>query len=310
MNTRVVVVGSLNEDVVVETMRHPRPGETLMGSSLQRFAGGKGANQAVAASQAADQTAGGSTVMIGRVGPDPSGKFLVDVLQKALVNASQVGVCKHDPTGTALIVVDEHGENTIVVVPGANAMLRSVHIDDAFGSLAIDAEDVVLLQLEVPPPVVAHALECARKVSARTILNAAPSQPIPHGMLALVSVLIVNEHEVLAISGQTELEAGASFLSNMVETLVITLGGAGVLVINNGARTNIAGYAIQVADTTGAGDAFCGAFARSLAEGSDVQSAARFANAAAALACTKLGAQSGLATRPEINSFISANGER
>jgi ribokinase len=297
---RVIVVGSLNQDIVVRAPRHPLPGESLIGSDVQVFPGGKGANQAVAA------RIGATTSMIGRLGDDAAAVSLRAVLVAEHVDDQFVGPCKHDPTGTALIVVAESGENTIVVVPGANEKLRSVHIDDAIASGAVAAGDVVLAQLEVPIDVVTHALRQAKELGAHTILNAAPAMTLSAELLDLLDVLVVNETELLLVTETADMDAALGALREG-PTVVVTLGSAGAIISSKVyGQTTIAPFRVDVVDTTGAGDAFCGALAASLADGRSIEVAARFANAAAALSCTRLGAQSGLASRAEIETFLAS----
>ncbi len=299
---RVIVVGSLNQDIVVRAPRHPQPGESLIGRDVQIFPGGKGANQAVAAARV-----GATTSMIGRLGDDAAAVSLRGVLRADSVDDLFVGPCKHDPTGTALIVVADSGENTIVVVPGANDKLRNVHIDDAVAAGVIAIGDVVLAQLEVPGEVVTHAMRRAKEVGAHTILNAAPALMLSAELLRLVDVLIVNETELLLVTDTADRETALNHLGSLVPTVVVTLGSAGAVISSTSGQTAIAAYRVEVVDTTGAGDAFCGAMAASLAERRPIEEAARFANAAAALACTRLGAQSGLATRSEVDTFVAGN---
>jgi ribokinase len=297
----VIVLGSINEDIVVRAPRHPVPGETLLGSSVQRFPGGKGANQAVAAS-----LAGALTLMIARVGDDISGSAMRTTLHAAKVDTTYVGPCKHDPTGTAVIVVSDAGENTIVVIAGANEKLRPVHVDDAFDAQIAKPNDVVLAQLEIPIEVVSHALQRARRMGVRTILNAAPAQQLPDALVGAVDVLIVNETELATLTGDAEWTSGIANMSDRVGTVVLTRGGEGVAVCQQREIVCVPGHEVEVVDTTGAGDAFCGAFAAAIASGLGANEAARFANGAAALACTRLGAQSGLATQRDIDAFLSS----
>lgn len=306
--TCVVVVGSLNSDIVVTAPRHPAPGETILGDGVATFGGGKGANQAVAAARA-----GAAVRMVGRVGADAAGVTLTDGLRADGIDVTQVGVCKHDPSGTALIVVASNGgENSIVVVPGANAKLRPVHVDDASAAGVFRSDGgtgVLLTQLEIPLETVARALELGRVEGLTTILNAAPANAAVRTLLAAVDVLVVNEHELALAAGNRladddadsrgdddadghgDLDAGVAAILAIVPAVIVTLGSQGVLVADRHGVERIAAHQVEVLDTTGAGDAFCGVLAASLAAGLDLRQAAIRANAAGALATTKAGAQ-------------------
>lgn len=297
MNT-VVVVGSINSDIVVRAPRHPKPGETLIGSDLAFYPGGKGANQAVAAARA-----GADVRFIGRVGADAAGRDLTHHLASEGVDVTHVGVCKHDPTGTALITVSEDGENTIVVVAGGNEKLRPVHVEDS-AEVFSDAS-VVLAQLEVPVGVVQRAFQIAKSAGVRTVLNAAPAQALEDALVDLVDILVVNEHELGVVSELMDAESGAaSLLGRGVSHVVLTLGRNGAKVFSPGGALSLEGHRVEVVDTTGAGDAFCGVLAQGLAAGLSIDESAVRANAAGALAVTAAGAQSSSPTASEINAFL------
>lgn len=297
----VTVVGSLNSDIVVTAARHPAPGETVLGEDVATFSGGKGANQAVAAARV-----GADVRMIGRVGADAAGVALTDGLRADGIDVRQVGVCKHDPTGTALIVVTTAGENTIVVVPGANAKLRPVHVDDAAQAGVFAGNGVVLAQLEIPLDTVAHALRVARAAGHRTVLNAAPATAEVRALLPLVDVLVVNEHELAFAAGVDDLDAAVATILATVPAVIVTLGSQGALVADATGVERIAPHAVHVVDTTGAGDAFCGVLAASLAAGLSLKDAAVRANAAGALATTKAGAQPSAPTAAAIDELLTA----
>lgn len=305
----VVVVGSANVDLVVRARRHPVPGETLLGTGFSTHAGGKGANQAVAAARA-----GARTALIGRMGPDGGSDFLRSALIAAGVDISEVGTCRHDPTGTAVITVADSGENTIVVVPGANAMLRPVHVDDAVEDGLFDDTRVVMAQLEVPIEVVRHGFETARSRGAITMLNAAPMAELPMELLAVTDVLVVNETELEQLTGSpsaASFEFGDAHWAALgaVSSVVVTLGGDGAVVLRRGqAAATTPGHQVEVVDTTGAGDTFCGYLAASLADGQAVEEAVVLANAAAALACTKAGAQPSIPTADEVRALLARTG--
>ena len=295
----VVVVGSLNQDIVVRADRIPGPGETILGAGVAMFAGGKGANQAVAAARA-----GVDVRMIGRVGSDDAGRSLLDGLRRDRVEVRHVGTCEHDPTGTALITVAANGENSIVVVPGANARVRPEHVDDAIEGGVFVGAAVVLAERECPADVVERAFRAAREAGVRTILNVAPADGFDRSLLALVDVVVVNEHELAMITGGPDADVGMKDLAARVPTVVVTLGASGVALAGV-VSGRIRAHRVDVVDTTGAGDAFCGAFAAALACGADVMSAARRGNAAGALATTKAGAQASLPTAAEVDALLA-----
>lgn len=329
--TCVVVVGSLNSDIVVTAPRHPAPGETVLGDGVATFRGGKGANQAVAAARA-----GAAVRMVGRVGADAAGVTLTDGLRADGIDVTQVGVCKHDPSGTALIVVASNGgENSIVVVPGANAKLRPVHVDDASAAGVFRSDGgtgVLLTQLEIPLETVARALELGRAEGLTTILNAAPANAAVRTLLAAVDVLVVNEHELALAAGNRladddadgrgdddtesrgdddtdghgDLDAGVATILAIVPAVIVTLGSQGVLVADRHGVERIAAHQVEVLDTTGAGDAFCGVLAASLAAGLDLRQAAIRANAAGALATTKAGAQPSAPTAAAVDALLGS----
>ena len=303
----VVIVGSINQDVVAQVERIPSPGETVLASSLLRTGGGKGANQAVAARRAG----GAAVAFVGAVGTDADG----DSLRRALVadDIDVSGLVQIDgPSGTALIVVDATAENTIVVEPGANAENTT---QTAAQRSVVAGARVLLTQLEIPIPLVQDAAD-ARRDGAWHLLNAAPSAPFIDAGAALVptlDVLIVNEHEALDIAGVTDLEAAVIALAIRVPALVVTLGRRGSLVICGTERAHVAPFVAEAVDTTGAGDTFCGVFAATLAasgrspESVDVPllvEAARTGAAAAALAVTRPGAQDAVPTQAEVFALI------
>jgi ribokinase len=295
----VVVVGSANADLVVHAPRHPRPGETIMGTGFAIHRGGKGANQAVAASRA-----GASVVMIGRLGNDPNAAMLREGLQIDAVFDRFVGNCKHDPSGTALITVDDAGENAIVVVPGANALLRPVHVEDAAQTGVFANAKVVLAQLEVPLETVTRGFELGREVTTLNVLNAAPAQFLPPGVLRLVDMLVVNEHELAIVTGHEDRERAIVVAREHVPWVVLTLGAAGARIIGPGVDRSVGAHVVNVVDTTGAGDAFCGAFCAALAAGLHPEEAMVEGNAAGALATTVSGAQPSLPTAAAIEALL------
>lgn len=286
----VIVVGSTNLDLVATVEHLPDPGETVLATAYAEHAGGKGLNQAVAA-----RRAGADTAFITCLGQDPAGAML----HRLIVNESIAAyVTDHDgPTGRALIAVDGDAENSIVVVPGANAHLSMTAVEAH--RRILERARVVLCQLEVPVEAVEAALAIAKAGGARTILNPAPSRELSRGLLGLCDVIVPNQHEVAMLGGTSALlDAG-------VGAVVVTLGARGIRIVTGEGELEIPPYAVRAVDTTGAGDAACGALAAALALGCDITTAARRASAAGALAATRSGAVPSLPYREEIDSFVS-----
>ena len=270
----VVVVGSVNLDLVATTERLPGPGETVSGTTYAEHAGGKGLNQAIAAARS-----GARVALVAAVGDDDAGSMLRSLAADDGIDVTAVAVLAGEATGRALITVDEHAENSIVVVPGANALMRADSAPRA---------RVVIAQLEVPIEEVITALRHARRDGARTILNPAPAQALPDELVQLCDIVVPNEHEADLIGGVSAL------LQRGVSAVVTTLGAAGVVVTESidGVVETWGEPAVEVTpvDTTGAGDAFCGALAARLAAGHELRDAVRYAAAAGALATTVTGA--------------------
>jgi len=269
---RVVVVGSLRIDLVTHVQRPPQPGETVMGTGLARLAGGKGANQAVAA-----RATGAAVVMVGCVGRDEAGSAYVARLLGLGIDVAQIRVAPQATTGHALITVDEAGENAVVMVAGANAGLS---VDDLQVLGSVGPGDVVLLQLEVPLEVVSAAVRRAGGRGARVVLNLAPYGAVPPDVVALADPLVVNEHEALSLADSEAMPA----------SLVVTFGAAGAR-WDGEQRSGPVVQTGDVLDTTGAGDAFCGALSAALAAGAGRQEALRTALGAGADAVRHFGAQ-------------------
>jgi ribokinase len=296
MKRPIVLVGSLNMDLVVNVARHPTPGETVLGSDYRPYPGGKGANQAVAA-----QRAGGQVAMIGLVGDDDFGRQLRENLVANHVNDVHVGTWD-GPTGLAFITVDGQGQNMIVVSVGANAQLTPDHVplDILRGAV------LVMLQLEVPLETVEHVIEGCAVMKVPVLLNPAPAQPLSDAILRRVHYLVLNETEAALLTGlfdppkalQRLLERGAT-------VVIITLGERGLIWATRETSGSLPARKVKVVDTTGAGDAFCGALAARLADGVPLPEALQFANAAGALAVTRQGAQPSLPTLAEIETMLA-----
>lgn len=301
----VTVVGSVNMDLVVQVERHPKPGETLLGSDYATHPGGKGANQAVAAARL-----GAAVDFVGRVGADPYGERLARALEEAGVGTGALRSTER-PSGVAFIQVDRKGQNSIVVSPGANSDLTPASLSEAEAAAALEGASVLLLQLEVPLETTLAAAATAKASGATVILNLAPAERLGEAALANVDLLLVNETEALIQLGEdrqgpeAEPRAVAEALCRSVPRVIMTLGADGAVWAQRTASGGVASghvpaFDVDVVDTTAAGDAFAGAlaqqFARARASGSepDLAAAVRFASAAGALATTREGAQPSL----------------
>ncbi len=299
MSEHIVVVGSLNMDLVVRTPRHPHIGETIIGSDFRTYPGGKGANQAVAAARL-----GSAVKMIGRVGKDDFGKALLHNVTHNGVDTSLILRDREAATGVALITVDDLGQNTIVVASGANARVTAEDISAA--QEAFTGASVLVLQLECPLPAVTRAIEIARHYGVRVVLNPAPAQKLDPELLARVDYLIPNQSELVLLTNREPLSEAVGVLESWgVRRVIVTLGEEGVLIMENGREYRQAAPRVNVVDTTAAGDAFVGAFAVALRENLSTQEAAGWGNAAGALAVTRAGAQPSLPTRAEFDEFVS-----
>ncbi|WP_460524036.1 ribokinase [Flindersiella endophytica] len=293
----VCVFGSANMDLVVYADRAPGMGETVAGKRFVTIAGGKGANQAIAAARA-----GGRVAMVGAVGHDPYGDDLLAVLSDAGVDVSGVARVS-EATGTAHIVVDTSGDNSIIVVPGANGSLASV---PPALSAALDGAGALLMQLEIPLEAVTEAAELARAKGVRVVLTPAPARELPGELLDCVDLLLPNEHEAKLLTGASSVEEAASALLERVTDVVVTLGGRGSLwAARSGERVEVPSAKVEVRDTTAAGDTFAGALAVALGEGRPMPDALRWATAAAGVSVQREGASPSMPSRPEIDAALS-----
>ncbi len=304
MTAHVAVVGSLNMDLVARAPRIPQPGETIIGRDFHTLPGGKGANQAVAAARL-----GARVSMIGRVGRDAFAGPLLDNLAAAGVGHSFVIQDPEAATGVALIAVDDAGQNSIVVVSGANMRLSPADVEAAEGAIA--AAGVLLLQLESPLDTVQRAAEVARAHRVTVILNPAPAYSLPATLLSLVDVLVPNESETALLTGmpvgnRAEAEAAATALRKSgMGIVILTLGERGALLARTGEFELFPAFKVTPVDTTAAGDAFMGGLAVAMAEGQSLAEAVRWGNAAGALATTQLGAQPSLPTRQALETLLA-----
>ncbi len=299
----VVVVGSANVDLVLGLQRMPAPGETVFGHSLERFPGGKGLNQAVAAARA-----GARVTMVGAVGSDEGGDWLRSLVLAEGIDDSHLRQAP-GPSGTAVIEVDAAGMNRIVVIPGANAAVDAAQVEQALA--AIDELRVVLVQHEVPPDAVEAAMRAGRARGALTILNPAPARELDPALLAEVDLLVPNEHEAALLSGMPTASAdqaraaAASLRALGPATVLITRGDQGVAWCDATGTSSADAFAVTAVDTVAAGDAFCGCLAAALAQGHDLPTAIRLGSAAGALAASASGAVPSLPQRAAIDALAA-----
>lgn len=284
----VVVIGSANLDLVVTTPRMPRPGESVIGTGFAQHAGGKGLNQAVAAARS-----GVSVCLVGALGDDDAGSLLRSIAEAEHIDTSLLMTVEATPTGRAVITVDSEAENSIVVIPGANGTVRCEQLPSA---------GVVLAQLEIPARAVSAAFAFGRAAGGRTVLNPSPvpREGIPEELLAVCDIIVPNEHEIDLLGGVDHLFAAG------VATVIITRGAAGVTVLESPSATpwTLDAFEVDPVDTTGAGDAFCGALASRIAAGDDLRTAVRYACAAGAIATTIAGAVASLPSAQAITALL------
>ncbi len=297
----ILVIGSLNADLVVKSPRFPKPGETISGEDLQIIAGGKGANQAVAVARQ-----GVDVAMVGRVGNDSFASFLVNNLKANKINTTHV-LETESATGTAIIVVDSSGQNSIVLSPGANGKVTSKDVDSA-----PDAK-ILLLQFEIPMETVLYATKVYKSKGTKVILNPAPAKEISDELLSHVDILIPNESELSLLSNKSVTDiksaevAAKDLLKHGIETIIVTLGENGALIVDSKQATHVNTYQVDVADTTAAGDSFIGGFSSALLQNKSLEESVRYGCACGALATTKFGAQPSIPTKEEVEKFISLN---
>ena len=300
---RIVVVGSSNTDMIIKSPRIPKPGETILGGAFQTAAGGKGANQAIAAARA-----GGDVAFVARIGDDMFGRRALEGFKNDGINSKYIKFDKTDPSGVALIIVDDVGENCIAVASGANANLNEKDI------LAVEAliqkADILLMQLETPLSTIQYAAKIAFYANVTVLLNPAPAQNLPSDLLKHVSILTPNELEAESLTGIKVIDdvsaknASLSLSSMGPKVIVITLGAAGLYLHHKDFSGIIPGFKMNAIDTTAAGDVFNGGLAAALSENCDIFKAVKFAQAAAAISVTRLGAQPSAPRKEEIDKFV------
>ncbi len=298
---KILIVGSSNTDMVIKTHNFPAPGETILGGRFLMNAGGKGANQAVAAARL-----GGLVTFVGKIGDDIFGKQAVQQLEDEGINVDYVAIDPENPSGVALITVDSKGENSIVVAPGSNGTLSSFDFDKAI--VELDESEFVLMQLEIPIPTVEHVARKAAQKLKKVVLNPAPAAQLSDELLKNLYIITPNETEAELLTGikvsdqHSALKAAMALNIKGVEIVIITMGSAGAFLLSNGNYEIIGAPKVVAVDTTAAGDTFNGALVVALSEGKTIQESIAFANKAAAISVTRIGAQSSVPFRKEISN--------
>ena len=298
---KILVVGSSNTDMVIKTHNFPVPGETILGGRFLMNAGGKGANQAVAAARL-----GGVVTFVGKIGDDIFGKQAVQHLEDEGINVGFVAVDPENPSGVAMITVDRNAENSIVVAPGSNGTLSPADFDKAMTKLA--ESDFVLMQLEIPIPTVEYIARKAAEIQKKVILNPAPAAQLSNELLRNLYLITPNETEAELLTGtkvtdeQSALKAATQLHDKGVDVVIITMGAAGAFLLENGNSELIKAPKVDAVDTTAAGDTFNGALTVALSEGRAIRESIAFANKAASISVTRIGAQSSVPYRKEIKN--------
>ena len=304
MKPQIAVVGSINMDLVFKIPRMPDPGETLMGHSFHQIHGGKGANQAVAAARM-----GAEVYLVACVGDDVNGQSCMQALVQDGISTKYIRIVTKCATGVAGILLDDAGQNSIVLSTGANTLLEQQDIDSAVSTIA--QTKLLLCQLETPMETVLHAIQSANKLGVKVVLNPAPAQKLSDQVLTQVDYLVLNETEASLLSEVTVTDLlSAQAASNVLQKrgariVLITLGAMGMWVASTDHGNFLPAFKVDVVDTTGAGDTFVGSFAVGIAEGMELGEACMFAQSAAALAVTKLGAQSSIPYRNAVERLFA-----
>lgn len=304
---KIVVIGSSNTDLITKVKKFPAPGETIEGVAFMQAMGGKGANQALAAHRA-----GGNVSFITCLGNDANGQNALKYYRDEKLNVSASLIIDNVPSGTAMIWVDEKGENCIVITPGANKELSSEYILKV--ETEITTADMVVLQMEIPYNTVKTVCELAHRQHKKVMLNVAPARRIDAGLMNLIDILVVNETEAEIISGEKINDIGEEAMVDKLlalgaKTVVLTLGKKGCFLKNEHEFYMAPAFHVKALDTTAAGDTFCGALAAGLSRGYSWKEALKFATAAAAICVTRMGAQPSIPTEKEIHEFLSTNND-
>lgn len=300
---KIIVAGSINMDVVARAEHHPQPGETIFGSDLHYIPGGKGSNQAVAASRLREDV-----YLVGKLGTDAFGESLTKFLHTERLNLSYLSNSADQPTGVALIVVDDDSENTIVVISGSNYALTA----DDVAQIPLSSGDIVVSVFEIPQATILALFERARSAGATTILNPSPASPFIDGLQAQTDVLVMNETELAYFTRNESVsddldtlkEQAKSLRTHETQKIVLTLGGKGAVCLQGNDFIHVEGQKVKAVDTTGAGDCFTGALSVALSEGKAMRDALRFANTAASLSVQKLGASASMPTRDAVEEAL------
>ncbi|WP_423127188.1 ribokinase [Gaoshiqia sp. Z1-71] len=301
---KILVVGSSNTDMVIKTRKFPAPGETILGGRFLMNPGGKGANQAVAA-----RRLGGTVSFVGKIGNDIFGKQAMQLLEDEGINVDFVATDPENPSGVALITVDSKGENSIVVAPGSNGTLSETDFDQAIS--VMEDSEIVLLQLEIPVSTVAHIAEIASRKGKKVILNPAPADQLPDGLLKNIYLITPNESEAELLTGLrvTDEESAKTVAKKLkekgIQIVIITMGALGAYVLSDGFSGLVSAPAVVATDTTAAGDTFNGALAVALSEDKPLQQAVEFACKAASVSVTRIGAQSSIPSRKEVETHTN-----
>ncbi len=303
MKNKLCVLGSINVDHVIRVPYFPKAGETLTGYGYQIAYGGKGANQAVAAARV-----GAKVSFIGAIGDDQIGQTMKQAFEQDGIDTSAICVIPNQATGLAMIQVADSGENSIVISAGANADLSEALVEQHKSH--IEQADILLMQLESPLQAVTLATKFAKTAGVKVVLNPAPAQPLPDSLLSHIDIITPNETEAEILTGikvtdeQTAAVAANHFHQLGIETVLITLGSKGVYYSEKGQGEIIPGFRVDAVDTTAAGDTFNGAFVTALLEGKSAKDAIRFAHAAAAISVTRMGAQTAIPRREDVDQFL------
>lgn len=300
---KILVIGSSNTDLISKVQHFPSAGETIEGKLFFQAMGGKGANQAIAAHRT-----GGNVSFVTCLGNDIYGQDKLRYYKEEGLNVKSSFMVKDVPTGTAIILVNEEGENCIVITPGANNELSPEYIEKIEEEIATSS--LIVLQMEIPLASVRRVCELATKYNTEVLLNVAPAREIDSTLISLVDILVVNETEIEKVSGKTIESLGEERIIDMLleqgaKTVILTLGRNGCIVKNDKVFVHVPAYNVEAVDTTAAGDTFCGSLVAQLSKGKDLIDALKFASAASAICVTRMGAQPSIPTEAEVNQFLS-----
>lgn len=305
INKKLTVLGSINVDHIIQVPHFPQPGETISGENYHTVFGGKGANQAVAAARS-----GADVTFIACIGDDDIGQKMKNSFKEQGINVETITTIPQKSTGIAMIQIDNNGENSIVISPGANSHL-TIETVEKFKQKIIDS-DALLMQLETPLEAIIHATKIASQSGKYTILNPAPAKLLPDELFSHLTMITPNETETEVLTGikvideQTAIQAATIFHKKGVKIVLITLGKKGVFISHNQSKKTIPCFRVNAKDTTAAGDTFNGALITALLENKSLEQAIIFAHAAAAISVTQIGAQSSIPTRKEILDFLQS----